>query len=108
MSDTQGDPVLEQQSQNRKTLDKVLGKYGWKLGKVGLRAGGTVVTYELVRLSDNRKVEEGVPLTEILMWSLNAEADPHTQAMHDSFPDLGSVLLGIRLLARVKQENGNV
>ena len=108
MSDTQGDPVLEAQARNRKTLDTVLGKHGWKLGKVGLRAGGSIVTYELIRLSDNKTIEARVLLTEILMWNLNAEADPHTQAMHKSFPDMGSLMLGVRLLARVQQENGNV
>jgi len=40
MSDTQGDPVLEAQARNRKTLDTVLGKHGWKLGKVGLPKDG--------------------------------------------------------------------
>ena len=62
---TQGDPVLEAQARNRKALDTVLGKHGWKLGKVGLRAGSSVVTYELIRLSDNKTIEARVLLTEI-------------------------------------------
>ena len=69
---------------------------------------GSVVTYELIRLSDNKTIEARVLLTEILMWNQDTEADQHTQVMHEGFPDMGSIMLGVRLLARVKQENGNV
>jgi len=76
---TQGDPVLEAQARNRKALDTVLGKHGWKLGKVGLRAGGSVVTYELIRLSDNKTIEARV-LKETLRQeneALRSEVERH-------------------------------
>lgn len=105
IDDTQDDLVLREQARNRQVLSRTLGKHGWKLGKVGLRAGGTVITYELVRLSDNRAVEESLLLSEMVMWNTHAEADQCTQAVAEGLPDIASLMLWVKLLSRVKYEN---
>lgn len=90
------DPVLIEQTRNRKALDAMLARHGWKLGAVRPRARGTVLGYELIRTSDGLVIEHSVLLTDVLLWNATAPAPD----------DLGPLfMLGLRLVMRVKQAN---
>lgn len=96
MAEHQDDPVLKKQAENRALHDRALAKHGWKLGKVGVRQGGQVIVYELIR-TDGHTAEVTRLLSDILMQSLNDV--PGVE------PSLSTVMLGLTLLIRVKQEN---
>jgi hypothetical protein len=90
------DPVLIEQARNRKALDAMLARHGWRLGAVKPRAHGTVLGYELIRTSDDLTIEHSVLLSDILLWNATAP-------MSDDLAPL--FMLGLQLVMRVKQHN---
>ena len=87
---TQGDPVLEAQARNRKALDTVLGKHGWKLGKVGLRAGGSVVTCRVVKQEWQRGASQ-----RPLRGALGAASATRQHVLHGREQRLRSLLAAV-------------
>lgn len=100
MTNNSEDPLLKRQAENREHLNKVLGKHGWKLGAVTLRQSAVIV-YNLERLSDGKKIEHPILLSDILMWSLKETPE----ASGSKSPSVGDFMLWAHILLRVKQEN---
>lgn len=96
MTQPSDDPVLVEQARNRKALDAMLARHGWKLGAVRPRERGTILSYELIRTADGRSVEHPILLSDILLWNATAPTPD----------DLGPLfMLGLRLVMHVKQLN---
>lgn len=95
MTHPSDDPALIEQARNRKALDAMLTRHGWRLGAVKPRAHGTVLGYELIR-SDGLTIEHSVLLSDILLWNATAP-------MQDDLAPL--FMLGLQLVMRVKREN---
>jgi len=95
-SDSANDPVLAEQARNRKVLDAMLSRHGWRLGAVKPRAHGTVLGYELVHATTGETFEHAILLSDLLLWSATAPAPDDLAPLF---------MLGLQLVMRVKQRN---
>jgi len=97
------DPVLVAQEKTRAGIDKVLAKYGWKLGRVGVR--GLYVDYHLERLDGGKQVVHSILLSDIVAWSLHPPTEREATALEATGLTVECFLLGVSLLLRVRMQN---
>ena len=87
------DPVLAEQAENRKILDAVLAKYGWRLGAVKAKGCGIFLDYELIHATGD-VLHHSVRLTDILLWNATG--------LNDLAP---LPMLTLQLVEHAKQRN---